>query len=142
MGVFGYNSCDKDAALDILQSIQDAYDLCHPETRTPFPGKITALENLKSGDQLFGTDGGGEAKVAYRFLSGGYKLHRTVLETACEWLQLELGVLTVAGDEGGGWHAGGAKRRKKAVQVEIAALRSAFIESFSYQPPSQSTPGE
>jgi hypothetical protein len=134
MGVFGYHSWENDAALDIFQAIQDAYDLCHPETRTPFPGKITALQNLKSGDQLFGTDGGGEAKVAYRLLSDGYVLHNTVLETASEWLQLELGVLTVAGDDGGGWHVGGAKRRQKAIEIEILALRSAFINSFAHQP--------
>ena len=134
MGVFGYNSCDSDAALDIFQSIQDAYGLCHPETRTPFPGKTTALENLKAGNDLFGPDGGGEAKVAHRLLSDGYRLHATVLETACEWLQLELGMLTVAGDDGDGWHADGAKRRKKAIEVEIAALRSIFIEGFAYQP--------
>jgi hypothetical protein len=133
MGVFGYHSWENDTALDVFQAIQDAYGLCHPETRTPFPGKITALQNLKSGDQLFGTDGG-EAKVAYRLLSDGYVLHNTVLETASECLQLELGMLTITGDDGSGWHAGGAKRRRKAIEVEIAALRSAFINSFAHQP--------
>ena len=137
MGVFGYHSDENDDALDIFQSIQDAYGLCHPESRTPFPGKKNVLENIEAGNDLFGPDGGGEAKVAYRFLSDGYKLHRTVLETACEWLQLELGVLTVAGNDGGGWHAGGAKRRRKAIEVEIAALRSAFIESFAHHPHSR-----
>jgi hypothetical protein len=136
MGVFGFGSCDSDSALDVLQDIQDAYDLCDPESRAVTPNKTTAIQDLRAYDPVFGGDGG-EARVAYRLISDGFKLHRSVLDTALEWLRLEDGVLKVAGDSGGGWCTGGAKKRREAIKSECEAIAAALIESHTYHPPAR-----
>jgi hypothetical protein len=138
MGVFGFGSCDSDTSLDILQDIQDAYGLCDPESRVVNPSMSNALEDLRAYDPLFNDDGG-EARVAYRLLSDGFKLHPTVLEAALEWLRLEHNVLRVIGDSGSGWCAGGAERRRAAISTEIVCIAEALIESLEPTTPSLAT---
>ena len=133
MGVFGFGSCDSDTSLDVLQDIQDAYGLCDPETRVINSNTTSALEDLRAHDPLFGGDGG-EARVAYRLLYDGFKLHHTVLEVALEWLGLENRMLRLAGDSGSGWCAGGAEKRRAAINSERAAIAEALIESHAYSP--------
>jgi len=133
MGVFGFGSCDSDRSLDILQDIQDAYGLCDPESRVINPNMTNALKDLRANDPLFGGDGG-EACVAHRLLSDGFRLHHTVLEVALEWLGLENRTLKFAGDAGSGWCAGGAERRRSAISTEYTSLTEALIDSFAYHP--------
>jgi hypothetical protein len=133
MGVFGFGSCDSDTSLDILQDIQDAYGICDPETRVVKPNRTSALEDLRAYDPIFGGDGG-EARVAYRLLSDGFKLHPTVLEAALGWLGLENRALRVAGDAGSGWCAGGAQRRRSTISKEYMSIAEALIDSFTYHP--------
>ena len=131
MGVFGFDSCDNDASLDILQDIQDAYGLCDSESRAIIPNKTQAIQHLRAYDPVFGGDGG-EAKMASRLLADGFKLHNSVLKTALKWLRIEDRVLKVSGDAGGGWFAGGAEQRRAAIKSECDAISEALIESHAY----------